>query len=124
MIIAVRAAGVMTPGSSERWPASVIGTSSGPWCAIPDASDSTLRVAFTPGEVAIMTKKYSPREEDIASGRKIVAMNTQTLQSGRGSFAFDGKMIHVPIIVRAGKLIARREAIKRREAATLAAMES
>ena len=71
-----------------------------------------------------MTKKYSPREEDIASARKIVAMNTQTLQSGRGSFAFDGKMIHVPIIVRAGKLIARREAIKRREAATLAAMES
>jgi citrate lyase subunit beta/citryl-CoA lyase len=76
-----------------------------------------------PGQVTIVNEEYSPREEDVAYARKIVEMNAQTLQSGRGSFALDGKMIDIPIIVRAEKLIARHEAIKRREAATLAAMK-
>ena len=42
--------------------------------------------------------------------------------SGRGSFTLDGKMVDIPIIVRARKLIARYEAIQKREARTLAAM--
>jgi citrate lyase subunit beta/citryl-CoA lyase len=50
-------------------------------------------------------------------------MNDEAAKSGRGSFALDGKMIDIPIIVRAQKLIGRHEAIKKREAKTLAAMK-
>lgn len=124
MIIAARAAGVM--------PLGFIGTVAGfgDWDQFRAMVRRSRRFGFDgagcihPGQVAIVNEEYSPREEDIAYARKIVAMNTQTLQSGRGSFALDGKMIDIPIIVRADKLIARHEAIKRREAATLAAMES
>jgi citrate lyase subunit beta / citryl-CoA lyase len=124
MIIAARAAGVM--------PLGFIGTVAGfgDWDKFRAMVRRSRRFGFDgagcihPGQVAIVNEEYSPREEDIAYARKIVAMNTQTLQSGRGSFALDGKMIDIPIIVRAEKLIARHEAIKRREAATLAAMES
>jgi citrate lyase subunit beta/citryl-CoA lyase len=124
MIIAARAAGVM--------PLGFIGTVAGfgDWDQFRAMVRRSRRFGFDgagcihPGQVAIVNEEYSPREEDIAYARKIVAMNTQTLQSGRGSFALDGKMIDIPIIVRAEKLIARHEAIKRREAATLAAMES
>jgi citrate lyase subunit beta / citryl-CoA lyase len=124
MIIAARAAGVM--------PLGFIGTVAGfgDWDQFRAMVRRSRRFGFDgagcihPGQVAIVNEEYSPREEDIVYARKIVAMNTQTLQSGRGSFALDGKMIDIPIIVRAEKLIARHEAIKRREAATLAAMES
>jgi citrate lyase subunit beta / citryl-CoA lyase len=124
MIIAARAAGVM--------PLGFIGTVAGfgDWDQFRAMVRRSRRFGFDgagcihPGQVAIVNEEYSPREEDIAYARKIVAMNTQTLQSGRGSFALDGKMIDIPIIVRAEKLIARHEAIQRREAATLAAMES
>ena len=50
-------------------------------------------------------------------------MNVEAAKSGRGSFALDGKMIDIPIIVRAQKLLKRHEAIKQREAKTLAAMK-
>jgi citrate lyase subunit beta/citryl-CoA lyase len=44
-------------------------------------------------------------------------------RAGRGSFALDGKMIDIPIIVRAERLLKRFEAITAREAQTLAAMK-
>ena len=43
--------------------------------------------------------------------------------AGRGSFQIDGKMIDIPVVVRAQKLIKRYDAIKAREAMTIAAMK-
>jgi len=124
MIIAARAAGVM--------PIGFIGTVAGfgNWEQFRAMVRRSRRFGFDgagcihPGQVAIVNEEYSPSEEDVAYARKIVEVNAQTVQSGRGSFALDGKMIDIPIIVRAEKLIARHEAIRRREARTLAAMKS
>ena len=75
-----------------------------------------------PGQVTIVNEEYSPSAEEVAYARKIIADGQGSGEvAGRGSFALDGKMIDIPIIVRAEKLIRRHEAIKAREAKTLAA---
>jgi citrate lyase subunit beta/citryl-CoA lyase len=56
--------------------------------------------------------------EIVSASPRIVACNL-----GGEDFALDGKMVDIPIIVRAQKLIARYDAIKKREARTLAAVE-
>ncbi len=122
MIIAARAAGVM--------PLGFIGTIAGfgDWPRFREMVRRSRRFGFDgagcihPGQVTILNEEYSPNEDEVAYARKIIELNEEAKKSGRGSFAVDGKMIDVPIIVRAQKLIARHEAIKQREAKTLAAM--
>jgi citrate lyase subunit beta/citryl-CoA lyase len=75
-----------------------------------------------PGQVTIVNEEYTPATEEVDYARKVIALDKQAASSGRGSFALDGKMIDIPIIVRAQKLIRRFEAIKQRESRTLAAV--
>jgi citrate lyase subunit beta/citryl-CoA lyase len=121
MIIAARAAGVM--------PLGFIGT-------VADFSDwekfrlmvrRARRFGFDgagcihPGQVKIVNEEYTPSEQEVAYARKVIQLDKEAQASGRGSFQIDGKMIDIPVVVRAEKLIRRYEAIKAREAKTLAA---
>ncbi|HEV7803317.1 MAG TPA: CoA ester lyase [Burkholderiales bacterium] len=123
MIIAARAAGVM--------PLGFIGTIAGfgDWEKFRQMVKRSRRFGFDgagcihPGQVTIVNEEYSPDQEEVAYAKKIIQLNDEAAKTGRGSFAVDGKMIDVPIIVRAQKLLARHEAIKKREAKTLAAMK-
>lgn len=76
-----------------------------------------------PGQVTIVNQEYTPGEPEVEYARKVIRLDQEAAASGRGSWSLDGKMIDIPIIVRARKLIARYEAIKKRESRTLAAME-
>jgi citrate lyase subunit beta/citryl-CoA lyase len=123
MIIAARAAGVM--------PIGFIGTVAGfgDWEKFRQMVRRSRRFGFDgagcihPGQVTIVNEEYSPTQEEVAYACKIIEMDKAAAKSGRGSFAVDGKMIDIPIIVRAQKLIKRHEAIEQREAKTLAAMK-
>src|SRR6476661_6358326 len=123
MIIAARAAGVM--------PLGFIGTVAGfgDWDKFRAMVRRSRRFGFDgagcihPGQVTIVNQEYSPSEEEVAYARKIIEMDREAAKTGRGSFALDGKMIDIPIIVRAQKLIRRHEAIRQREARTLAATQ-
>jgi citrate lyase subunit beta/citryl-CoA lyase len=121
MIIAARAAGVM--------PLGFIGT-------VADFSDwekfrlmvrRARRFGFDgagcihPGQVKIVNEEYTPSEAEVAYARKVIRMDQEAAAAGRGSFQIDGKMIDIPVVVRAERLIRRYEAIKEREARTLAA---
>jgi len=121
MIISARAAGVM--------PLGFIGT-------VADFSDwekfrvmvrRSRRFGFDgagcihPGQVKIVNEEYTPSEQEVAYARKVIQMDKEAAAAGRGSFQIDGKMIDIPVVVRAEKLIRRYEAIKAREARTLAA---
>jgi citrate lyase subunit beta/citryl-CoA lyase len=121
MIIAARAAGVM--------PLGFIGT-------VADFSDwekfrlmvrRARRFGFDgagcihPGQVTIVNEEYTPSEAEVAYARKVIRMDKEAAAAGRGSFQIDGKMIDIPVVVRAERLILRYEAIKAREARTLAA---
>ncbi|MBI4191112.1 MAG: CoA ester lyase [Betaproteobacteria bacterium] len=123
MIIAARAAGVM--------PLGFIGTVAdfSDWEKFRQMVRRSLRFGFDgascihPGQVKIVNEEYTPGEQEVAYARKVIAMNQEAAAAGRGSFQIDGKMIDVPVVVRAEKLIRRYEAIKAREAKTLAAMK-
>jgi citrate lyase subunit beta/citryl-CoA lyase len=75
-----------------------------------------------PGQVTIVNEEYTPTRDEVEYARKIIKLDQEAAASGRGSWSLDGKMIDIPIIVRAQKLIRRFEAIKAREAKTLAAV--
>ncbi|MBS0548792.1 MAG: CoA ester lyase [Proteobacteria bacterium] len=67
-----------------------------------------------PGLVAALNQAFTPKAEDVAYARKLIQADAQAAAEGRGSFQVDGKMIDIPVIERARKLIARAEAIERR----------
>jgi len=76
-----------------------------------------------PGQVTIVNEEYKPSAVEVEYARKVIAMDKEAAAAGRGSFALDGKMIDIPIIVRAERLLRRYDAIVAREAKTLAAMK-
>ena len=123
MIIAVRAAGVM--------PLGFIGTVAdfSDWKRFRQMVRRSRRFGFDgagcihPGQVTIVNEEYTPSEEEVAYARKVIAMDREAAAAGRGSFQIDGKMIDIPVVVRAAKLVKRYEAIRAREARTLAAMK-
>lgn len=67
-----------------------------------------------PGLVASLNAAFTPSAEDVAYARKLIQADAQAAAEGRGSFQVDGKMIDIPVIERARKLIARSEAIEAR----------
>ena len=76
-----------------------------------------------PGQVTIVNEEYKPSAEEVEYARKVIKLDKEAAASGRGSWSLDGKMIDIPIIVRAEKLLKRHAAIEAREAKTLAAMK-
>ena len=76
-----------------------------------------------PGQVKIVNEEYKPGDAEVAYAQKLIQLDQEAAASGRGSFTLDGKMVDIPIIVRAQKLLARHEKIRARESRTLAAME-
>ena len=69
-----------------------------------------------PGQVPIVNREYSPSADEVAYARRIVEENAQHEAAGRASWSLDGKMIDVPVVVRAQRLLARHAAIQAREA--------
>jgi citrate lyase subunit beta/citryl-CoA lyase len=76
-----------------------------------------------PGQVTIVNEEYTPSAEEVEYARKMIRMDEEAAANGRGSFQIDGKMIDIPVVVRARNLLRRYEAIQQREAKTLAAMK-
>jgi citrate lyase subunit beta/citryl-CoA lyase len=68
-----------------------------------------------PSQVPILNEEFSPGADEVASAQKIVAAYEAAVAAGRGSIAVDGKMIDVPVVLRAQELLAIDAAIRRRE---------
>ena len=123
MIIAARAAGVM--------PLGFIGTVAdfSDWERFRQMVRRSRRFGFDgagcihPGQVKIVNDEYTPSSDEVEYARKVIRMDEDAAAAGRGSFQIDGKMIDIPVVVRAQNLLKRHEAIKAREARTLAAMK-
>jgi citrate lyase subunit beta/citryl-CoA lyase len=76
-----------------------------------------------PGQVTIVNEEYKPSAAEVEYARKVIALDKEAAAAGRGSFALDGKMIDIPIIVRAERLLKRFDAITARESKTMVAMK-
>jgi citrate lyase subunit beta/citryl-CoA lyase len=116
MIFAARAAGILPLG----FIASVAGF--GDWEAFARMVRRSRRFGFMgascihPGQVPIVNREYSPSAEELSHARRVIEENAAAEAAGRASFAIDGKMIDVPVVRRAERLIARAAAIAAREA--------
>lgn len=67
-----------------------------------------------PGLVQALNEAFTPPAEEVAHARKLIAADEKAAAEGRGSFTVDGKMIDIPVIDRARRLLARHDAIERR----------
>ena len=67
-----------------------------------------------PGLVTALNEAFTPSAEDVAKARRLIQADAEAAAAGRGSFQVDGKMIDIPVIERARKLLARHDAIERR----------
>ena len=117
MIFAARAAGLMPLG----FIASVAGF--GDWDAFRRMVRRSRQFGFMgagcihPGQVPIVNEEYSPSATEIEFARRVILENAKAEAAGRASFAIDGKMIDVPVVERARRLLSRADAIQRRDAA-------
>ncbi len=68
-----------------------------------------------PALVPILNEGFTPSEEAVTEARRIVAGWQEAEAEGRGSFELDGRMVDVPVVARAKRLLARWEAIRARE---------
>jgi len=67
-----------------------------------------------PGLVQALNEAFAPSAEEVAQARKLIQADAGAAAAGRGSFQVDGKMIDIPVIERARKILVRHEAIERR----------
>lgn len=114
-IIAARAAGLM--------PLGLIGT-----VADYDDNDAFLEVVrnsarfgmegaacIHPKNVAPLNLGFTPDADAVEAARRIVRLDQEAAAQGRGSWELDGKMIDIPVVERARKLVARADRIAARE---------
>jgi len=67
-----------------------------------------------PGLVTALNEAFTPSSDDVAYAKRLIQADAEAAAAGRGSFQVDGKMIDIPVIERARKLLARHEAIEKR----------
>ncbi len=121
MIFAARSAGLMPLG----FVASVAGF--GDWEAFRAMVRRSRQFGFMgagcihPGQVLIVNEEYSPAAGEVAYAQRVIVENARAEAAGRASFALDGRMIDVPVVERARRLLDRHAAIGVREAAKRAA---
>ncbi len=72
--------------------------------------------AIHPAQVPVLNTGFSPSSEAVARAERIVTMDREAAAAGRGSWSLDGKMIDIPIVQRAERLLARARAIEAQEA--------
>jgi citrate lyase subunit beta/citryl-CoA lyase len=69
-----------------------------------------------PAQVPILNEEFSPAADEVASAQRIVAAYDEAVAAGRGSISVDGKMIDVPVVLRAQELLGIHRAIQARDA--------
>lgn len=67
-----------------------------------------------PALVQALNEAFTPSDAEVAHAKRLIAADEQAAAEGRGSFSVDGKMIDVPVIDRARRLLRRHGAIERR----------
>lgn len=68
--------------------------------------------AVHPGQVAVLNKVFSPTPEELDWAARVVEAAAEADKQGLGAVRLEGRMIDLPIILRAEKLIARTASLK------------
>jgi citrate lyase beta subunit len=60
-----------------------------------------------PDQIEPVQRTFTPSEKDVAAARRVVEAYEQHAKEGRGAFALDGKMVDMPIVKAARRVLAR-----------------
>ena len=71
---------------------------------------------INPAQVAPLNEAFTPSAEEAAYASRVIAADQEAAAQGLGAVALDGRMVDVPIVRRARRLLARAEAIAARAA--------
>ena len=69
-----------------------------------------------PKQVPILNEAFTPTDEEIDRSERMVAAYDAAMVAGDGAVAFEGKMIDVPIVARAERILSIRDRIKAKAA--------
>lgn len=72
---------------------------------------------INPAQVAPLNQAFTPSEAELAYARRVIAADAEARAQGLGAVALDGRMVDVPIVRRAERLLARAAAITARASA-------
>ena len=73
------------------------------------------KFSIHPAQLETINGVFTPREEDLAYARRVVAAWEESTAQGRGALALDGEMVDVPVVKRAYNLLALAEQIAEME---------
>lgn len=65
-------------------------------------------VAVHPGQVAVLNRVFSPSEAELEWASRVVAAADEADRQGLGAVAVDGRMIDLPIVLRARQLLEKQ----------------
>tara|TARA_B100001057_G_scaffold327678_2_gene327986 strand:+ start:35850 stop:36749 length:900 start_codon:yes stop_codon:yes gene_type:complete len=68
-----------------------------------------------PKQVPILNEAFTPTDEEIDRSERMVATYDAAMAAGDGAVAFEGKMIDVPVVARAERILSIRDRIKAKE---------
>ena len=67
----------------------------------------TGKTCIHPNQTPIVNRTFSPSPEEVERARRLVAAFDAQQAAGAGAFTFDGKMVDMPMLVAARKVLAR-----------------
>ncbi|MGQ0619963.1 MAG: HpcH/HpaI aldolase/citrate lyase family protein [Panacagrimonas sp.] len=67
--------------------------------------------AIHPNQVQVMNELFAPPTADVAHARELLAAYEEAEAQGRGALEFRGRMVDMPVVLRARELLRRAEAI-------------
>ena len=68
-----------------------------------------------PKQVPILNEAFTPTDDEIDRSERMVAAYDAAMAAGDGAVAFEGKMIDVPVVARAERILSIRDRIKAKE---------
>jgi citrate lyase subunit beta/citryl-CoA lyase len=71
-----------------------------------------------PSQVAILNEEFRPAAAEVEHARRVIAAFDEAEKSSRGSIEVDGKMVDIPVVVRARQVLDRHEAFERKARGT------
>lgn len=69
-----------------------------------------------PKQVAVLNRALTPKDDQVADAQSLLSAFAAAQEEGRAAFAFKGKMVDLPVVLRARELIARAEACAEKSA--------
>jgi citrate lyase beta subunit len=68
------------------------------------------KLCIHPGQLEVVNRVFAPSDADVAWARRVLEAYEQGLREGRGAVALDGKMIDMPIVRQAERLLTEARA--------------